>query len=296
MSNSDKDQMKIFVTGARGQLGHDIMLELEKRGMAAIGVDKEEMDITDREAVLKYIKEAAPTALIHCAAWTAVDAAEDQEEACRLVNAVGTGYIAEACKDLGIPMMYFSTDYVFNGQGQRPWQPDDEPEPLGAYGRTKYEGELRLREQIPDSFFILRIQWIYGINGKNFVKTMLRLSEDHNSLRVVDDQIGSPTYTPDVARLAVDMIQTDRYGIYHVANTGYCSWYDFAVKIFELCEKNVKVQPVSTEEYGAKAVRPQNSRMDTSKIVKNGFCALPSWEDALSRFLEEIDYGKILRN
>ena len=280
--------MKIFVTGVRGQLGHDIMLELARRGIEAVGVDKEEMDITDPEAVRALIMKEAPTAMIHCAAWTAVDSAEDQEEACRAVNALGTENIARVCGELDIPMMYFSTDYVFNGQGERPWEPDDEAEPLGAYGRTKYEGELALRRYVPEKFFIIRIQWVYGINGKHFVKTMLKLSETHKELRVVDDQIGGPSYTPDIAKLAVDMILTDRYGIYHAANKGYCSWYDFAVKIFELADRDVKVIPVSTEEYGAKAPRPHNSRMDTSKLIKNGFSDLPDWEDALRRYLKEL--------
>ena len=280
--------MKIFVTGVRGQLGHDIMLELARRGIEAVGVDKEEMDITDPEAVRALIMKEAPTAMIHCAAWTAVDSAEDQEEACRAVNALGTENIARVCGELDIPMMYFSTDYVFNGQGERPWEPDDEAEPLGAYGLTKYEGELALRRYVPEKFFIIRIQWVYGINGKNFVKTMLKLSETHKELRVVDDQIGGPSYTPDIAKLAVDMILTDRYGIYHAANKGYCSWYDFAVKIFELAGRDVRVIPVSTEEYGAKAPRPHNSRMDTSKLIKNGFSDLPDWEDALRRYLKEL--------
>ena len=280
--------MKIFVTGIRGQLGHDIMLELDKRGIEGIGTDIQELDITDEAAVDRYVTEAAPDAMIHCAAWTAVDAAEEREEDCRRVNALGTENIAKVCAKLDIPMMYFSTDYVFNGKGERPWEPEDEAEPLGAYGRTKYEGEQAVRKYVPDKHFILRIQWVYGINGKNFVKTMLRLSEDHKELRVVDDQIGSPTYTPDIARLAVDMILTDRYGTYHVANKGYCSWYDFAVDIFRLSGKDVKVIPVSSEEYGAKAVRPNNSRMDTSKVEKNGFEGLPGWEDALKRFLKEL--------
>ena len=280
--------MKIFVTGVRGQLGHDIMLELEKRGIGATGVDKEEMDITDAEAVDKLISAEAPDAVIHCAAWTAVDAAEDAEDACRAVNALGTENIAKVCGKLGIPMMYFSTDYVFNGTGAKPWKPEDEADPLGAYGRTKYEGEQAVRKYVPKKHFILRLQWVYGINGKNFVKTMLRLSEDHKSLRVVDDQIGGPSYTPDIARLSVDMILTDRYGTYHVANRGYCSWAEFARKIFELSGKDVEVIPVSTEEYGAKAPRPRNSRLDTSKLSESGFEELPMWEDALRRYLREL--------
>ena len=280
--------MRIFVTGARGQLGHDIMLELKKRDIEAVGVDIEEMDITDAEACERVIIEAAPTHVIHCAAWTAVDAAEEKPEACRRVNALGTENIAKVCGSLGIPMMYFSTDYVFNGQGERPWEPEDEAEPLGVYGETKYEGELAVRKYVPDKHFILRIQWVYGINGKNFIKTMLKLSETHKELTVVDDQIGSPTYTPDIARLCVDMIQTDKYGTYHVANKGYCSWYDFAVEIFRLTGRDVTVRPVSSEEYGAKARRPYNSRMDISKVEAMGFKGLPPYEDALRRFLIEL--------
>ncbi len=280
--------MRIFVTGARGQLGHDIMLELKKRDIEAVGVDIEEMDITDAEACERVITEAAPTHVIHCAAWTAVDAAEEKPEACRRVNALGTENIAKVCGSLGIPMMYFSTDYVFNGQGERPWEPADEAEPLGVYGETKYEGELAVRKYVPDKHFILRIQWVYGINGKNFIKTMLKLSETHKELTVVDDQIGSPTYTPDIARLCVDMIQTDKYGTYHVANKGYCSWYDFAVEIFRLTGRDVTVRPVSSEEYGAKAKRPYNSRMDISKVEAMGFKGLPPYEDALRRFLIEL--------
>ena len=280
--------MRIFVTGVRGQLGHDIMLEMEKRGIDAVGVDIQEMDITDTEAVERVITDACPTNVIHCAAWTAVDLAEEREEDCRRVNALGTENIARVCGQLGIPMMYFSTDYVFNGQGERPWEPEDKAEPLGVYGATKYEGELAVRRYVPEKFFILRIQWVYGINGKNFVKTMLRLSEDHRELKVVNDQIGSPTYTPDIARLAVDMIQSDRYGVYHVANRGYCSWYDFAVEIFRLSGRDVNVLPVTSEEYGAKAKRPYNSRMDISKVEREGFTGLPAWEDALTRFLGEL--------
>ena len=280
--------MRRFVTGVRGQLGHDIMLELEKRGIDAVGVDIQEMDITDTEAVERVITDACPTNVIHCAAWTAVDLAEEREEDCRRVNALGTENIARVCGQLGIPMMYFSTDYVFNGQGERPWEPEDKAEPLGVYGATKYEGELAVRRYVPEKFFILRIQWVYGINGKNFVKTMLRLSEDHRELKVVNDQIGSPTYTPDIARLAVDMIQSDRYGVYHVANRGYCSWYDFAVEIFRLSGRDVNVLPVTSEEYGAKAKRPYNSRMDISKVEREGFTGLSAWEDALTRFLGEL--------
>lgn len=280
--------MKIFVTGVKGQLGHDIMLELAKRGIEGFGVDIEEMDITDPEAVKRVISEAAPEAVIHCAAWTAVDAAEDNADKCRLVNAYGTENIAKVCAERNIPMMYFSTDYVFNGEGERPWEPDDEAEPLNVYGLTKYEGEQAVRKYVPDKHFILRIQWVYGLNGKNFVKTMLKLSETHDTLTVVSDQIGSPTYTPDIARMAADMIVTERYGTYHVANTGLCSWFEFANEIFRLAGKNVKTLPVTSEAYAAKAKRPHNSRMDLSRVTENGFLPLPSWQDALARYLSAL--------
>ncbi|MDO4266428.1 MAG: dTDP-4-dehydrorhamnose reductase, partial [Eubacteriales bacterium] len=258
--------MKILVTGVKGQLGHDIMLELAERGMEGFGVDIEEMDITKPEDVARVISGAAPDAVIHCAAWTAVDAAEDNEDKCRLVNAFGTENIARVCAERGIPMMYFSTDYVFNGEGTRPWEPEDPAEPLNIYGQTKYEGEEAVRKFVPKQHFILRIQWVYGLNGKNFVKTMLRLSEDHDRLTVVDDQVGSPTYTPDIARLAVDMIRSDKFGTYHVANAGLCSWYEFAKEIFADAGRKVEVAPVSSVAYAAKAKRPHNSRMDVSKV------------------------------
>ncbi len=286
--------MKTFVTGAKGQLGHDLMAELRGRGIEVVGADIEEMDITDGEAVERVIKEADPDAVIHCAAWTAVDAAEDAPEVCRRVNALGTENVAKICGELGVPLMYFSTDYVFNGQGTRPWEPEDGPDPIGVYGKTKYEGEVAVRRYVPDKHFILRIQWVYGINGKNFVKTMLSLAGTHKKLTVVNDQVGSPTYTPDIAYLAVDMILTDRYGTYHVANSGYCSWYDFAKKIFELTGKDVEVIPVSSEEYAAKAKRPYNSRMDLSKVEKNGFTPLPPYEDALRRYLKELEREGLL--
>ena len=281
---------RIFVTGAKGQLGHDIMLELAKRNIDCVGVDIEEMDITDPEAVRSVIAEASTDAVIHCAAWTAVDAAEDNEEKCRQVNAYGTENIAKVCRELMIPMMYFSTDYVFNGEGDRPWEPDDKAEPLNVYGQTKYEGEEAVRKYVPDRHFIVRIQWVYGKNGKNFVKTMLKLSETHDRLTVVDDQVGSPTYTPDIARIAVDMILSDKYGTYHVANAGLCSWYEFAKEIFRLAGKDVEVVPVDSSQYPAKAKRPHNSRMNLSKLKEEGFTELPAWQDALERYLEEINY------
>ena len=281
--------MKVFVTGVKGQLGFDVMNELEKQGLEGIGVDIDEMDITDADQVNKVIKEAAPDAVIHCAAYTAVDAAEDNEEICRKVNAQGTENIAKVCEELDIKMMYISTDYVFNGQGERPWEPDDEREPLNVYGQTKYEGELAIEEHVK-KFFTVRIAWVFGVNGKNFIKTMLNLGKTHDHLTVVDDQTGSPTYTYDLARLLVDMIQTDKYGRYHATNEGLCTWYEFACEIFKQAGMNVFVAPVSSDEYPAKAKRPSNSRMDKSKLTANGFTPLPTWQDALSRYLKEIEY------
>ncbi|HIT41643.1 MAG TPA: dTDP-4-dehydrorhamnose reductase [Candidatus Caccovicinus merdipullorum] len=280
--------MKVLVTGVKGQLGYDVVKECEKRGIEAIGVDVEEMDITDAAACERVITEAKADAVIHCAAYTAVDAAEDNEDLCRKVNAEGTRNIAEVCRKLDIKMMYFSTDYVFNGQGERPWEPDDPREPLNVYGQTKYEGELAVQELL-EKYFIVRIAWVFGVNGKNFIKTMLRLGRERGAVSVVDDQIGSPTYTYDLARLVVDMIQTDRYGIYHATNEGLCSWYEFACQIFKAAGMNqVKVTPVDSTAFPAKAKRPHNSRMDKSKLAENGFEPLPSWEDALERYLKEI--------
>ena len=292
--------MRVFVTGVKGQLGYDVMNELEKQGLEGIGVDIDEMDITDADQVNKVIKEAAPDAVIHCAAYTAVDAAEDNEEICRKVNAQGTENIAKVCEELDIKMMYISTDYVFNGQGKRPWEPDDKREPLNVYGQTKYEGELAIEEHVK-KFFTVRIAWVFGKNGKNFIKTMLNVAKTHSTLKVVNDQIGTPTYTFDLARLLVDMIETDKYGYYHVTNEGgYISWYDFTKEIFrqatllgrtEYSEDNVTVLPVTTAEYGlSKAARPFNSRLDKSKLVENGFAPLPTWQDALGRYLKELDF------
>ena len=278
--------MKVLVTGVKGQLGHDVVLELEKRGHRAIGVDVEEMDITDAEMVRQVMEETAPDAVIHCAAYTAVDAAEDNVSLCRRINAEGTANIARACRDLDCKMMYISTDYVFNGRGERPWVPDDEREPLNVYGQTKYEGELSV--EMLEKYFIVRIAWVFGVNGKNFIKTMLNLGKTRDHLTVVDDQIGSPTYTWDLARLLADMIETDRYGRYHATNEGLCSWYEFACEIFRQAGMPVEVEPVSSSQYPAKAVRPSNSRMDKSKLDQMGFQRLPSWQDALGRYLREI--------
>lgn len=279
--------MRILVTGVKGQLGHDVMNELAKRGHTRIGVDVEEMDITDAKKVNEVIRASEVEAVIHCAAYTAVDAAEDQVELCRKINAEGTENIAKVCKELDIKMMYISTDYVFDGEGTRPWEPDDERHPLNVYGLTKYEGELAVEKHL-DKFFTIRIAWVFGVNGKNFIKTMLKLSETHDELNVVDDQIGSPTYTYDLAVLLVDMIETEKYGRYHATNEGLCSWYEFACEIFRQAGRDVKVNPVSSDEFPTKAKRPHNSRMDKSKLTENGFTPLPAWQDALKRYLEII--------
>ena len=276
--------MKVLVTGVGGQLGFDVANELEKRGMKAVGVDIDDMDITDRESVDRVIKEAAPDAVIHCAAYTAVDAAEEHEELCRRVNADGTRNIAGVCKELDIKMIYISTDYVFNGEGERFWEPDDECAPKSVYGQPKYEGELAVQDML-DKYFIVRIAWVFGINGKNFVRTMLNLAKNHDTLSVVNDQFGSPTYTYDLAKLLVDMVQTEKYGVYHATNEGVCSWYDFACAIFKEAGIEMNVRPVSTEEYGAKAARPANSRMSKEKLTENGFERLPEWQDALRRYI-----------
>lgn len=283
--------MKVLVTGVKGQLGYDVVNELKKRGHEAIGVDIADMDITDGSAVDKVITEVNPDAVIHCAAWTAVDAAEDENNIpkVRAVNANGTHNIAKVCKKLGCKMMYISTDYVFDGQGTAPWQPDcKDYKPLNVYGQTKLEGELAVSELL-EKYFIVRIAWVFGLNGKNFIKTMLSVGKTHDTVRVVNDQIGTPTYTYDLARLLVDMIETEKYGYYHATNEGgYISWYDFTLEIYRQAGYTTKVIPVTTEEYGlSKARRPYNSRLDKSKLVENGFEPLPDWKDALRRFLVE---------
>ena len=311
--------MKVFVTGVAGQLGHDVMNELAKRGYEGIGSDVKEvysgvadgtpvtampyvpMDITDRASVEKVLKEAAPDVVVHCAAWTAVDLAEDEDkkETVRKVNAEGTRNIALTCRDLGCKMVYISTDYVFDGQGTEPWDPDcKDYKPLNVYGETKLEGELAVSENL-EKYFIVRIAWVFGKNGKNFIKTMLNLGKTHDQIRVVSDQIGTPTYTLDLAVLLVDMIETEKYGYYHATNEGgYISWYDFTKEIFrqaiEVGHKEyekVTVTPVTTEEYGvSKAKRPFNSRLDKSKLTANGFRLLPTWQDAVKRYLSEIEF------
>ena len=291
--------MKVLVTGVKGQLGHDVMNELAKRGYEGVGVDVEEMDITDEAAVRRVMEEVRPDKMVHCAAWTAVDAAEDQVEMCRKVNALGTENIAKMCGELDIPMIYLSTDYVFDGEGTRPWEPDDPVvKPLNVYGQTKYEGELAV-EKYTDKYYIVRIAWVFGVNGKNFIKTMLNLGKTHDTLTVVDDQIGTPTYTYDLAKLLVDMLEKEEYGKYHATNEGgYISWCDFAKEIFRQAIEagheeyaKVTVKPVTTAEYGAsKAKRPFNSRLDKSKLAENGFEPLPTWQDAVKRYLQEIEF------
>lgn len=283
------DDMRVLVTGVKGQLGHDVMNELAKRNHTGVGVDIEEMDITDAASVERVIRESNVEAVIHCAAWTAVDLAEDEDkiEKVRQVNAGGTENIAKVCAELDLKMIYISTDYVFDGQGTRPWEPDDERHPLNVYGQTKYEGELAVEKYLT-RYYIVRIAWVFGVNGKNFIKTMLNLGKTHEELTVVDDQIGSPTYTYDLARLLVDMLETDKYGRYHATNEGLCTWYEFAQEIFRQAGVDVKVVPVSSEKFAAKAKRPHNSRMNKEKLSQMGFERLPAWQDALQRYLKEI--------
>ncbi len=312
--------MKVLVTGVAGQLGHDVMNELAKRGYEGVGTDLAEtysgvadgtavttmpyvsMDITDAEAVEKNIKDLAPDVVVHCAAWTAVDLAEDEDKQAkvRAINVGGTDNIAKACKKIDAKMVYISTDYVFDGQGETPWDPDcKDYKPLNVYGQTKLDGELAVSNTL-DKYFIVRIAWVFGKNGNNFIKTMLKVGENHDKLTVVNDQIGTPTYTFDLARLLVDMIETEKYGYYHATNEGgYISWYDFAVEIFRQAaalgheaydENHLTVAPVTTAEYGvSKAARPFNSRLDKSKLTVNGFELLPTWQDALRRYLEELE-------
>ena len=316
--------MKVLVTGVAGQLGHDVMNELAKRGYEGIGSDIApsysgvqdgtpvvsmpyvQMDITDKASVEKVLTEVNADAVIHCAAWTAVDLAEDEDKKDKVhaVNAEGTKNIAEVCKKLDSKMVYTSTDYVFNGQGEEPWKPDcKDYQPLNVYGQSKLDGELAVSETL-DKYFIVRIAWVFGKNGNNFIKTMLKVGKNHDKLRVVNDQIGTPTYTFDLARLLVDMIETDKYGYYHATNEGgYISWYDFTKEIFrqaveqghtEYGEDRITVDPVTTAEYGvSKAARPFNSRLDKKKLVENGFTPLPTWQDALGRYLKELNIDEL---
>jgi len=301
--------MKVFVTGVGGQLGHDCVNNIVARGYEAIGSDIAsqysgiadgsavtiapyvQLDITDKESVMKTIMDIKPDAIIHCAAWTAVDAAEAEENKTKVhaINVDGTHYIAEAAKAIDAKMLYLSTDYVFDGQGDRPWEPDDKNySPLNYYGQTKLEGEQAVSGTL-NKFFIVRIAWVFGLNGKNFIKTMINIGKSHDEVRVVNDQIGTPTYTSDLARLLVDMVETENYGYYHATNEGgYISWYDFCCEFYKQYGLSTKVTPVTTEEYGLSvAARPFNSRLDKSKLVTAGFTPLPDWKDAVRRFLVE---------
>ena len=285
--------MKVLVTGCKGQLGYDVSKELRRCGDEPVSVDIEEMDIIDKEAVKNYITNANADAVIHCAAYTAVDNAEDYFELCQKINRDGTQNIADVCKKLDIKMIYISTDYVFNGEGENFWNPDDDREPLNAYGMSKYEGELSVENTL-DKYFIVRISWAFGLNGKNFVRTMLNLGKTHDKLTVVDDQIGSPTYTADLSKLLCDMVHSDKYGRYHATNEGVCSWYDFTKEIMKQAAEyypeyaKVEVTPVSSDAYPTKAKRPHNSRMSKDKLEQNGFDRLPTWQNALSRYLKEL--------
>lgn len=278
--------MKILVTGEKGQLGYGIVQECKKRDIEAVGVDVEDMDITNENQVKATITSQYD-AVIHCAAWTAVDKAEDEVELCRKVNRDGTANIVRICNELDIPLMYFSTDYVFNGQGDEPWGEYDKREPLNVYGQTKYEGELEVEKLT--KHFIVRISWVFGINGNNFIKTMIRLGKERGEVSVVDDQIGSPTYTYDLAKLCVDMIQTNKYGTYHATNEGDCSWYGFACEIFKQAKMGVKVNPVDSNAFPVKAKRPKNSKMKKGELDNYGFNRLPIWQDALERYLKSIN-------
>lgn len=280
--------MILVVSGATGQLGTDLVKELSKRKHQVYGFGSRDLDITDTNAVSTTLDSIKPTAVIHCAAFTAVDLAEDEKEQCDLINRVGTENVARACAEIGCKMLYISTDYVFPGTGERPWEPEDTAAPLNYYGLTKYQGEAAVRNAT-DKHFIVRISWVFGAHGKNFVKTMFRLGAERDRLTVVADQVGSPTYTRDLAVLLADMIETEKFGTYHATNEGFCSWYEFACAIIEKAGLPAKVEPVSSAEYSTKAKRPLNSRMSKDKLTENGFNRLPTWENALDRFLEELE-------
>jgi dTDP-4-dehydrorhamnose reductase len=279
--------MKIFVTGYTGQLGSDIVREGLERGLNITGVGSNDLDITDCQAVLEYVRKLKPDVIIHCAAYTAVDRAEDDQETCWRVNVEGTKHLVSAAKECNSKFLYISTDYVFNGNGNVPFTELDQPNPIGYYGLTKYEGE-KVVQSILSDWFIIRISWVYGIKGQNFVKTMLRLGETKDEIPVVNDQIGSPTYTYDLARLLLDMIPTSKYGIYHVSNEGFCSWADFAKEIFKLANKNMHVIPIQSEDYPTRALRPKNSQMSKRKLVESGFQPLPKWQESLKHFIKQI--------
>lgn len=278
--------MKVLVTGVKGQLGLDVCKELDKRHIENRGIDKDDCDITDETAVLNYIKSYAPDIVVHCAAYTAVDRAEDEKEICFNVNVKGTEYISRACKEIDAKMVYISTDYVFEGVGETAYEVDDKAAPDNTYGITKYQGEEEVRK-ILNKYFIIRISWVFGINGNNFINTMMKLGESRNELNIVADQIGSPTFTYDAASLICDMIATDKYGIYHATNEGYCSWADFAEYIFSVTGQKVLVHHIKSEEYPTKASRPKNSRLSKASLDKAGFKRLPDWKNAVKRYIDE---------
>lgn len=277
----------ILVTGINGQLGYDVVKELNRRNIECLGIDKGELDITDSEAVKEYIIKLNPECVVHCAAYTAVDRAEDEEEICTKVNVDGTENIAKACREIDAKMIYISTDYVFDGKGDEPFEVDGHKEPLSVYGKTKYAGELKVQELL-EKYFIVRISWVFGVNGNNFIKTMLRFGKEKESLNVVCDQIGSPTYTADLAPLLCDMAISEKYGVYHATNEGFCSWAEFAQEIMNKAGLNCNINPITTKEYPTKAVRPFNSRMSKKKLLENGFEVLPTWKEALDKYLKQL--------
>ncbi len=281
--------MKVLVTGYNGQLGFDVVKELTARGIESRGVDIEDFDITDEKAVSDYVRAYNPDVLVHCSAYTAVDKAEDNIQVCRAVNVDGPRNIAKICKELDCKLVYFSTDYVFPGTGDEYYEVDSPTGPLGQYGITKLDGERAVTEAV-EKYFIIRISWVFGINGNNFIKTMLRVGKEHDTVRVVDDQIGSPTYTADLSKLVCDMLVTEKYGIYHATNEGVCSWADFTEEIFRLAGYDTEIKRVTTEEYGARAPRPKNSRMSKKSLDEAGFSRLPDWKDALERYFEELQH------
>lgn len=279
--------MKILVTGVTGQLGHDVMLELQSRGHEAIGAARKDFSLIDFKAARAFVERTHPDAIIHCAAYTAVDRAEDEKDLCMITNGGATRALAAAAKDIGAKFVYLSTDYVFPGTGETPYETDALKGPTNAYGLSKLAGETAVQELLT-AYFIVRISWVFGVNGKNFVKTMLRLAEDHDALIVVDDQIGSPTYTKDLARLLVDMVESEKYGVYHATNEGFCSWAEFAAEIFRQAGERVTVTPVPSSAYPTKAARPKNSRLSKAALDAAGFSRLPTWQDALQRYLGEL--------
>ncbi|MFK3960817.1 dTDP-4-dehydrorhamnose reductase [Pseudalkalibacillus hwajinpoensis] len=283
----ENNSFKILVTGSTGQLGHDVVRQGLERNLNVIGIGSKDLDITNEKRVNEYINQLKPDAIIHCAAYTAVDKAEDDRDTCWNVNVEGTRYLAKAAKNVAAKFIYISTDYVFDGEGSKPFKEQDTPNPIGYYGLTKYKAEEIVKQEL-DMWFIVRISWVFGINGNNFIKTMLRLAETKSELNIVGDQYGSPTYTLDLSRLLIDMIQTDKFGIYHVSNEGFCNWGEFAKEIFVQNQNDIKVNLVTTEEYPTRAVRPKNSKMSKSKLLDSGFHPLPTWQDAIKRYLKEL--------